>query len=170
MLRVSPGERTSLRERLKPGRSSRQACPVGEKVARRTFTREDRQRYRDKVHRCLDVFARMLAESRFDFDQPMTGMEVELNLVDDTGRPALRNQEVLDHIDDPSFVQELGRFNLEINIPPRSLQGDGATTYELEVRNELNKAEKLANEVGSHLVMIGILPTLADEHMQPDSL
>lgn len=170
MLRVSPGERTSLRERLKPGRSSRQACPVGEDVASRTFTREDRQRYRDKVHRCLDVFARMLAESLFDFDRPLTGMEVELNLVDPDGRPALRNQEVLDHIDDPSFVQELGRFNLEINIPPKSLDGDGATQYEREVRTELNKAEALANEVDARLVMIGILPTLADEHMQPDSL
>ena len=65
--------------------------PMGDDVASRTFTREDRQRYRDKVHRCLDVFARMLAESRFDFDTPMTGMEVELNLIDAQGQPALRN-------------------------------------------------------------------------------
>ena len=55
---------------------------MGEQLGARTFTREDRQRYRDKVHRCLDVFARMLEESRFDFETPLTGMEVELNLVD----------------------------------------------------------------------------------------
>ncbi len=103
---------------------------MGEDVERHTFTRDDRQRYRDKVHRCLDVFARMLAESRFSFDHPMTGMEVELNLVDGDGRPALRNSEVLAKIDDPAFVQELGRFNLEINVPPRSLIGDGAAQYE----------------------------------------
>ena len=34
---------------------------MGDEVAARVFTREDRQRYREKVHRCLDVFARMLA-------------------------------------------------------------------------------------------------------------
>ena len=50
---------------------------------------------------------------------------------------------MLAHIDDPSFVQELGQFNLEINIPPKSLDGDGATQYEEEVRAELNKAEEM---------------------------
>ena len=105
---------------------------MGEQIAGRTFTREARQRYRDKVHRCLDVLARMLEESRFDFDQPQTGMEVELNLVDEDGRPSLRNAEVLDHIGDPAFVQELGRFNLEINVPPKSLRANGADEYERE--------------------------------------
>ena len=36
---------------------------MGQDVASRQFTREDRQKYRQKVKRCLDVFARMLAES-----------------------------------------------------------------------------------------------------------
>jgi hypothetical protein len=31
----------------------------------RGFSRADRQRYREKVRVCLDVFARMLEESRF---------------------------------------------------------------------------------------------------------
>jgi len=143
---------------------------MGEDVTARTFTREDRQLYREKVHRCLDVLARMLAESRFDFDRPQTGMEVELNLVDEDGRPSLSNAEVLAHIDDPSFVQELGRFNLEINVPPKSLTGDGVDRYESEVRHALNAAENRARETGAHMVMIGILPTLFDEHMTPESL
>ncbi len=133
---------------------------MGEEVGPRTFTREDRQRYRDKVHRCLDVFARMLAESRFDFDTPMTGMEVELNLIDAEGQPALLNTEVLALIDHPHFVQELGRFNLEINVPPRSLLGDGAATYESEVREQLNTANERALKAGAGMAMMGILPTL----------
>ncbi len=39
---------------------------MGEDVAATVFSREDRQRYRQKVKRCLDVFARMLSESRFE--------------------------------------------------------------------------------------------------------
>ena len=143
---------------------------MGEVIAARAFTREDRQLYRDKVHRCLDVLARMLAESRFDFDRPLTGMEVELNLVDDEGRPSLRNTEVLARIDDPSFVQELGRFNLEINVPPKSLTGDGVERYETEVREALNAAEDTVRDIGAHMVLIGILPTLFAEHMTPESL
>jgi hypothetical protein len=87
-------------------------------------------------------------------------MEVELNLVDAEGLPALRNAEVLAQIDDPTFVQELGRFNLEINLPPRTLAGSGAMQYEEEVRDQLNAANERAHEVGAGMVMIGILPTL----------
>ena len=60
----------------------------------------------------------MLPRHQFDFDDPLTGMEIELNLVDDHGDPAMRNTEVLELIDDPAFQTELGRFNLEINVPP----------------------------------------------------
>lgn len=138
---------------------------MGEDIEARRFTREDRQRYRDKVRLCLDVFARMLAESRFDFDRPMTGLEIELNLVDHEGLPALRNAEVLAHIDDPTFTTELGLYNLEINVPPRDLVGSGAQDYESEVRAQLNAANDQAHALGAEMVMIGILPTLTDAHL-----
>ena len=143
---------------------------MGEEVASRTFTREDRQRYRDKVHRCLDVLAQMLREERFEFDRPLTGMEVELNLVDPDGQPALVNTEVLAQIDNPAFVQELGRFNLEINVPPQGLDGDGAARYEVQVREQLNAAESRAAIEDARLVMVGILPTLRPEHMTSEAI
>src|SRR5919112_671958 len=55
---------------------------MGEDVEAQEFSRADRTRYREKVHRCLDVFERMLNEHQFDTDDPMTGLEVELNLND----------------------------------------------------------------------------------------
>jgi hypothetical protein len=79
---------------------------MGEDVAAKVFTRRDRQRYRDKVKRCLDVFARMLAESRFDADRRSIGLELELNLTDDDGRPAFSNAQVLERVSDPDFVTE----------------------------------------------------------------
>jgi gamma-glutamyl:cysteine ligase YbdK (ATP-grasp superfamily) len=143
---------------------------MGEEVKQQEFSREDRTRYREKVRRCLDVFARMLRESRFDADYPMTGLEIELNLVDDTGDPALKNREALEAIADPDFVTELGQFNLEINVPPKQLKDRGFTEFEEGVRASLNHAEEKAAEVGAHMVMIGILPTLAAGHMSPESL
>lgn len=143
---------------------------MGEDVAQRVFTREDRQRYRDKVRRCLDVFERMLRESRFDFERPMTGLEVELSLVDAHGDPALRNAEVLERIDDPAFVSELGRFNLEINVPPRSLRGDGIAQYESAIRAQLNTANDRALEADASMVMIGILPTLTEAHLTHEAI
>jgi Glutamate-cysteine ligase family 2(GCS2) len=143
---------------------------MGQDVERREFTREDRTRYREKVRSCLDVFARMLRESRFDVEKPMTGLEVELNLVDERCDPAMKNAEVLDAIADPDFVTELGQFNLEINVPPRRLSGDGIASFEHDVRASLNAAEEKARTVGAHMLMVGILPTLRSEHMNPDTL
>jgi gamma-glutamyl:cysteine ligase YbdK (ATP-grasp superfamily) len=143
---------------------------MGEEVAQQEFSRADRTRYREKVRRCLDVFARMLRESRFDSDAPMTGLEIELNLVDDDGNPALKNTEALEAIADPDFQTELGQFNLEINVPPKRLQERGFSDYEDGVRASLNEAAAKARKVGAHLVMIGILPTLSEGHMSPSSL
>ena len=40
---------------------------MGKEVAAQSYTREERQRYREKVRQDLDVFERMLAERAFDF-------------------------------------------------------------------------------------------------------
>jgi hypothetical protein len=138
---------------------------MGEEVEQRAFTREDRTRHRAKVRRALDVFERMLRQSRFEDSNRTTGLEIELNLVDEAGDPALKNAEALEAIADPDFVTELGQFNLEINVPPRLLGGDGLTTYEDQVRASLNAAEEKASKVGAHLVMVGVLPTLQPGHM-----
>ena len=81
---------------------------MGAEVEARQFTREDRKRYRDKVRKDLDVLARMLTESHFDFERPMTGLEIELNLVDDDGEPAMRNAEVLAAIADSVVPDRAG--------------------------------------------------------------
>ena len=143
---------------------------MGEEVDLQEFTRADRTRYREKVRRCLDVFARMLQQSAFDAGNPMTGMEIEFNLVDDQGQPALKNAEALEKIASPAFQTELAQFNLEINVPPRRLEDTGLTRFEEGLRRSLNNAEERSSTVGAHLVMIGILPTLAEGHLRPDSI
>jgi hypothetical protein len=145
-------------------------CTMGQEVDQRVFTRQDRQRYRQKVRRCLDVFARMLQESRFDAERPLTGLEIELNLVDEHGEPSMRNSEALRAIADPAFQTELGQFNIEINIPPRQLVDGGLRHFEDEVRASLNAAEQHSRGVGAHIVMIGILPTLRPNHLTHDAL
>src|SRR3954468_17894339 len=143
---------------------------MGEEVEAQEFSRADRTRHREKVRRNLDVFARMLREARFDTDDPMTGLEMELNLVDEQGDPALKNAEAQAAIAHPDFQTELGQFNIEINVPPAKLREGGLTTFEDSLRRSLNDAESSSAEVGAHMVMIGILPTLAEGHMSLDSI
>ncbi len=143
---------------------------MGEDVEARTFTRADRTRYRQKVRHSLDVFERMLRESRFDTARQTIGCEIELNLVDEQGDPLMRNEEVLAVIAHPDFQTELGQFNVEINIPPLSLAGTALAVFEERVRDVLNQADQAARGIGAHLMMIGILPTLQQGHLHADSL
>ena len=122
---------------------------MGEEVKRTTYDRAQRREYRRKVRLCLDVFETMLAQSRFDSDRPLTGMEIECNLVDADYQPAMSNRYVLDAIADPAYQKELGAYNIEFNVPPRPLPGHTALDLEAEVRASLNDAETKANSGGA---------------------
>jgi Glutamate-cysteine ligase family 2(GCS2) len=143
---------------------------MGKDVSQATFSREDRARYRQKVRRCLDVFALMLNDFRFDADRPTTGLEIELNLIDDDAQPAMRNAEILADLADPSFQTELGQFNLEINVRPRLIAGHGFDEYERDVSASLAHADERARKHDAKLVLIGILPTLTQAHTVLDNL
>jgi gamma-glutamyl:cysteine ligase YbdK (ATP-grasp superfamily) len=131
---------------------------------------EDRGRYRDKVQRSLEVLARMLRERLFESTPSQVGQEIELNLVDSRGAPSMRNADVLDAIADPAWATEVGQFNLEINVPPRQLDGDAVADLEQEVRASLNAADAKARDTGSRIVMIGILPTLQEHDVREGTL
>lgn len=143
---------------------------MGQDVDDRTFSRDDRTRYRAKVRRCLDVFARMLGERDFTVEHPQVGIEIELNLVDESGDPSLRNAEALDAIAHDGFQTELAQFNIEINVAPSRVDGSGLSDLEAAVRTDLNAAQERAARVGAHLLMIGILPTLHEEHLGRDAI
>ncbi|MEI2775585.1 MAG: glutamate--cysteine ligase [Tetrasphaera sp.] len=137
---------------------------MGVEVESKSYSREERQRYREKVRQNLDVFERMLASSQFEFERPMTGMELELNLVDDNYQPRFANAEVLAAIADADFQTELAQYNIEMNVRPRPLPGDAALELEEDLRASLNAAEAKARETGARIVPIGILPTIMPEH------
>jgi hypothetical protein len=138
---------------------------MGQDVAARVFSRADRQRYREKVRTCLDVFARMLADERFEAGRGSFGLEIELNLTDDVGVPAMANAAVLDAIADPDFQTELGQFNVEINIAPRRFTADVFAELEDSVRASLNHGEERSRTAGAHMMIIGILPTVDEAHL-----
>jgi gamma-glutamyl:cysteine ligase YbdK (ATP-grasp superfamily) len=143
---------------------------VGRDIQAIKISGEDRRKYRDKVRRSLDVFARMLRERLFEEDPSTVGQEIELNLVDEYGMPSMRNAAALDAIASPAWATEVGQFNLEINVPPRTLDGDALATLENELRSDLNAADVRARTVGSRLVMVGILPTLAEQDVDETSM
>jgi gamma-glutamyl:cysteine ligase YbdK (ATP-grasp superfamily) len=131
---------------------------------------EDRRIYGDKLRRSLDALTRMLREGTFAAGPSQVGLEIELNLVGGQMAPSMRNAQVLDALTDPAWGTELGQFNLEVNVPPRQLSGNALAELEQQIRASLNAADQKARGVGSRLVIIGILPTLGEQHMSQSTL
>ncbi len=138
---------------------------MGQDVEPRTFTREDRASFRRKLRSGMEALTRMLDESRFEADIRTTGFEIELNLIDTHGDPALKNAEVLRAIDDPAFQTELAQFNIEVNMAPRPLGGSALKEFEDDLWGRLNAADAQARRLGVRIVMVGILPTVTAGHM-----
>src|SRR5581483_1361614 len=72
----------------------------------------------------------------------------------------------LEAIADPAFQTELGQFNVEINVPPRLLDGAVFSDLERDARASLNVAEKRSRTAGAHMMVIGILPTIGAQHLR----
>ena len=133
---------------------------MGREVPAIAITLQDRRAYREKVRTCLEVFDRMLRESRFDRGSCRVGLEIEFNLVDSLGYAAMTNADVLAAIDDPAWTSELGQFNVELDSDPATVSGSVFSLLEASVENTLAHAFKRAEEAGSRMLMVGILPSL----------
>jgi gamma-glutamyl:cysteine ligase YbdK (ATP-grasp superfamily) len=143
---------------------------MGEKVVAGQFDLSDRQRYRDKLRRCLTGLERLLAEQRFDRPKNLMGLEIELNLVGSDGMPRMLNGEVLERIASRDFQTELAMFNLEVNIAPHRLGGRVFDRLAEEIRTSLAYADRKAGELDAGIVMIGILPTLDRDDLVSSNL
>jgi hypothetical protein len=143
---------------------------MGQRLAATLFTASDQARYRVRLGHCLAAFDRMVTEGRFASEEPRTGVEIELALVDEAMDPAMLNHAVLDRSASDVLTSELGRWNLEINLPPRMLPGASAHTLERDVLDAVAHAGDCARTLGARAVTIGILPTLGTEHLDSDQL
>ncbi|WP_225850586.1 glutamate-cysteine ligase family protein [Streptomyces sp. HPF1205] len=133
---------------------------MGEKVVASGFGPSDRRMYRQKLQQCLLGLERLLDERRFDRPRNLMGLEIELNLADSNGLPRMMNEEVLERIASRDFQTELAQFNIEVNIAPHRLSGRVLDRLAEELRTGLGYADRRAAEVGAHIIMVGILPTL----------
>lgn len=141
---------------------------MGRDISATAYSREHRQRYRKKVQKCLDVFEQMLTSTRFAFGDRNIGLEIELNLVDREYQPKMNNADILRAIADPEYQTELAQFNIEFNVAPRRLGGDALASMESQLRLSLNAAEEKSAAHETHIMMIGILPTVMPETFKAD--
>ncbi|MCH7229459.1 glutamate-cysteine ligase family protein [Glycomyces sp. L485] len=150
---------------------------MGDEVSGSALAHWDQSAYRAKLQAGREALAQLLADRRLDRDRPLTGLELELDLLEHNGDPAFANEAVLQYLHTTgdeealySAQHELGAFNIELNLPPRMLDGAGISWYESDLAAALAEVREAAGKAGVYCCPIGTMPTLFTEHMDVESL
>ncbi|MBT8434999.1 MAG: CBS domain-containing protein [Gammaproteobacteria bacterium] len=112
----------------------------------------------------------MIEQDLIERDTHRVGVEQEMYIVDAEGYPAPISDQLLKGLADDRFTTELARFNLEANLDPEPIGGDFLRTMKRGLDDVLLQASSVANDIGAHIVLTGILPTLNEEHVSLDNL
>jgi hypothetical protein len=143
---------------------------MGLEIDRDRFVESDFVRFEQRLRDSLAALHAVLQRSDFGLGPTTIGSELELDLVDRDGRPALVNREVLARTLDPRVTLEIDRFNLEINSAPVLLAGDCFTTLARALSEDLKEVERAAATCGARVATIGILPTLTEGDLKSSAL
>lgn len=143
---------------------------MGRDIDRTEFADADYARFRERLVSGLAVLEELVRRPEFGAGAASIGAEVELCLVDETGRPLPINHAVLAGTPDPRVALELNRFNLEFNTNPVALQGRSFSALGAELEQGLSLIQEAAADHGGRVVTIGILPTLRPEDLQSSAM
>ncbi len=135
---------------------------MGRDIETTEFTRQDRTRFREKVKGNLVALRELVDGGRFETGRRQCGIEMEVYLTDPHGNAAPINAKLLEHVASEDFQTELAQFNIEFDIKPRLLTGHVFHAIDDELRRALNHADAVARDLDARVMIIGILPTLAD--------
>lgn len=136
---------------------------MGDAVTTDTYTPRQRSKYRQRLFHDLEAFDRHLQNAEF-VNHGTIGLELELNLVDEQMQPARTGRKVLGSLSD-EYQSEIGAFNVELNLPPRSIEADGLQQLQWELEERLNTVRDAARDADSQVAMVGTLPTLTTEFL-----
>lgn len=139
---------------------------MGQSVDRVEFGHQAVARFTERLRAETQLLHDWVERNALSSREPVTGLELEAWLIDAQGHPAPRNEEFLARLGCPDVVTELGRFNIELNVPPAPVAGDGLLRLSSSLQSTWSQVQACAAEMGLQAVAIGILPTLRDADLQ----
>lgn len=143
---------------------------MGQAIDRDRFTDDDARRFELKLADDLEALRLLLARPGFGEGTASVGAELELNLIDDEGRPAPINRAVLAATIDRRVTLEVDRFNLEVNTDPLPLRGRPFSRLAASLEDALGEIRRAAAGYRARVVAVGILPTLTEADLVSSAL
>lgn len=143
---------------------------MGLEVTCEHFDAADHARFAARLAEQLAALEVVLARPHFGVGTPTLGAELEVSLVDDTGRPLGINRTLLRETLDSRVSLEIDRFNLELNTCPIAFAGRPFAALGHELASGLTELARVAASHGGRVATIGILPTLAADDLDARAL
>lgn len=141
---------------------------MGDFRVRSITDKADRYRMYEYALKDIEAFERMWHENAFIQNPIKIGAEQELCIVDKNYEPSKSALDLLRAIDDPHYTNELGLFNLEINLDPINLNANCFSVTEQNLLNLVQKGREKAKSIDEQILMTGILPTISPKHLHFD--
>lgn len=143
---------------------------MGEPVDRSSFEQRDFLRFRRALQAETDWLHDLVERDGLSRHEPMAGLELEAWLIDAAGCAAPRNAEFIARCGTPDVVTEIGRFNVEFNVPPQPVRGAGLGRLQASLQSLWAQGCAVAADMGLQLVAVGILPSLREAELTPANL
>lgn len=141
---------------------------MGQEIADSRFTQEDFDEFQERLRAETRLLETWFADGAFSENGGMGGFEMEAWLLNQQTQPAAINQTFLKRLENPLVMCELATFNVELNSTPVHLQGDALSRLAQELESTWVDCNRVAEELGAHLLMVGILPTLTRDRLNLD--
>ena len=122
-----------------------------------------KQHFTDHLLKDLEALKQMLEEDKFEKGITRIGAEQEFCLINYSLLPAMKNMDMLSHLNDDHFTTELARFNMELNLDPLEFKENCFADLENNLVSRLTKANRTAHSLGAKIILTGILPTISKE-------
>lgn len=133
---------------------------MGREIERTQFAPGDFARYATRLREETQLLEEWLRAGRMEQTGHVAGCELEAWLLDRNFFPVAENERFLTRLDDPLVVPELSKFNVELNVTPQRLAGQGLRMMEDELAVTWRRCLDVARDLESTLIMIGTLPTV----------
>lgn len=143
---------------------------MGDEIAHSHFQAADFSEFEQRLEAETQLLKQWFRDRAFSSQVPVCGLELEAWLIDRDAQPAARNREFLETMHDPLVVPELARFNVELNVDPQPLHGPALGRLQQNLQATWEHCQATAAGLDTRLMMIGILPSVTQAHLNLDSM
>jgi gamma-glutamyl:cysteine ligase YbdK (ATP-grasp superfamily) len=143
---------------------------MGKDIIEREYSAKDYERFNRRIHDQVDILKQVLKRPDFGKEPLCVGAELEVYLIDNQSEVSPVNLLLLEMLNDEQFQAELNKFNLELNLMPVKAAGRPFSEMTKEMLTKFNTLWKVAAELKTRPLAIGILPTLKQEDLNHNNM